>query len=121
MPPEDDFERLIAESLGLGDRAAEARYLAIVERVFLSQHYQQRTDAQSAAIPAVLRGNDVLLVAPTASGKTEAALIPIATKFLAEKSEGLCVYVAPTRALLNDIVARVGPSLERLHLMYAVR
>lgn len=121
MPPEDEFERLVAETLALRRNVDDDRRLAMVKRAFLSQHCQQLTEAQSVAIPSVIHGDNVLLVAPTASGKTEAALIPIATCLVAEGSQGLCIYVAPTRALLNDIMARVGPPLERLHLRYAVR
>jgi len=79
------------------------------------------TQVQSVAIPDIYNGKNVVIVAPTASGKTEAALIPITAICLSESLNDLCIYLAPTRALLNDIVSRVGPSLERLHLTYAIR
>lgn len=121
MPHSDEFERLIADSLGLPNRDSGSPALALAERAFLSAHFQRRTAAQETAIPIVLSGRDLLLAAPTASGKTEAAFIPIVAQLLGDRSDGLCVYVAPTRALLNDIAARIAPPLERTRLKFAVR
>jgi ATP-dependent Lhr-like helicase len=121
MPPNKQFEHMISELLSLPRGSIEPKFLASVKRVFLSQYYQQMTEIQSTAIPDIFYGNNVVVVAPTASGKTEAAVIPVAARYLSENLHDLCVYIAPTRALLNDIISRVGPSLDRLHLTYAVR
>lgn len=121
MLPNNQFEHMISELLSLPRRGIESKSLALVKRVFLSQHYQKMTEIQSAAIPDIYDGKNVVIVAPAASGKTEAALIPVAARCLSESSLDLCIYIAPTRALLNDIVSRVGPSLERLHLTYTIR
>ena len=121
MPRPDDFEQLLADSLGLANRDADERAIALAERAFLSAHYQKRTPAQTAAIPVVLSGRDLLLAAPTASGKTEAAFIPIAARISQDRTGGMCIYVAPTRALLNDVAARVTPALATMHLRFALR
>ena len=121
MVSNNKFEHIIVELLSLSRSGIESKSLALVKGVFLSQYYQQMTEIQSVAIPDVYAGKNVVIVAPTASGKTEAALIPITALCLSENLNDLCIYIAPTRALLNDIVSRVGPSLERLHLTYAVR
>jgi len=121
MASNKTFEHLISELLSLPRGDTESKSLTLVRRVFLSQYYQQMTKVQSAAIPDIYNGRNVVIAAPTASGKTEAALIPIVALLLSENSSDLCIYLAPTRALLNDIVSRVGPSLERLHLTYAVK
>ncbi len=63
---------------------------------------------QAAAIVPVLRGDDALLVAPTAGGKTEAALLPLLTRMAQQRWSGLSVlYVCPLKALLNNLEPRV--------------
>jgi len=63
---------------------------------------------QEAAITPVLAGSDALLLAPTAGGKTEAALFPMLSRMAAEDWRGTSVlYVCPLRALLNNLEHRV--------------
>jgi len=63
---------------------------------------------QRKAIPQVLSGNDTLILAPTASGKTEAALIPIFSEILNNHLEPVSVlYVSPLKALINDMHNRI--------------
>ncbi|MDN4479715.1 DEAD/DEAH box helicase [Demequina muriae] len=63
---------------------------------------------QEQAIAPVSRGDDALLLAPTAGGKTEAALFPLLTRASAERWSGLSIlYVCPLRALLNNLEPRV--------------
>ena len=63
---------------------------------------------QRAAIEPVLRGDDALLLAPTAGGKTEAAAFPMLTRMSAEGWSGLSVlYLCPLKALLNNLLPRL--------------
>lgn len=63
---------------------------------------------QKAAVAPVLSGTDCLLIAPTAGGKTEAALFPILTRMVDQGWTGLSVvYVAPLKALLNNLLPRL--------------
>ena len=63
---------------------------------------------QRDAIEPVLRGDDALLLAPTAGGKTEAATFPILTRMAAEGWTGLSVlYLCPLKALLNNLLPRL--------------
>lgn len=58
---------------------------------------------QEEAFGAVDSGDDVLVIAPTAGGKTEAALIPVIDRILKTGSGGLrCIYISPLKALIND-------------------
>ncbi|HYG63503.1 MAG TPA: DEAD/DEAH box helicase [Thermoanaerobaculia bacterium] len=64
---------------------------------------------QESAIEPVLAGSHALLVAPTAGGKTEAAVFPLFSRMLSEDWQGLSVlYVCPLRALLNNLEVRLS-------------
>lgn len=66
---------------------------------------------QEQAIDAVLDGYNCVVLAPTAGGKTEAALFPLLSIMDSEDLPATSVlYVAPIRALLNN----QEPRLERL-------
>jgi ATP-dependent Lhr-like helicase len=63
---------------------------------------------QREALSPVLRGDDTLLLAPTAGGKTEAAAFPVLTRMSAEGWSGLSVlYLCPLKALLNNLLPRL--------------
>lgn len=73
---------------------------------------------QEAAVPPVLGGSHALLVAPTAGGKTEAAVFPLFSRMLTEEWRGLStLYLCPIRALLNDL----EPRLERFAMLLGRR
>lgn len=77
---------------------------------------------QVKAIPAVLDGKDVMIVAPTAGGKTEAVVAPLTERLLQEGWEGLSIiYLCPTRALVNDTLYRLKEQLEELEISVAAR
>jgi ATP-dependent helicase Lhr and Lhr-like helicase len=64
--------------------------------------------SQLQAIRPVQRGDSVLLLAPTAGGKTEAAVLPLLSRMADEGWRGLSVlYVCPLRALLNNLEPRL--------------
>ena len=77
-------------------------------------------DVQRAAIPRILEGRDVLLASATASGKTEAVLAPLVARTwdrVSTHGSGIrMLLVAPTRALVNDLAARLDGPLGRLGL-----
>lgn len=63
---------------------------------------------QREAMAPVLRGDDALLLAPTAGGKTEAAIFPVLTQMTAKRWTGLSViYLCPLKALLNNLLPRL--------------
>lgn len=58
---------------------------------------------QNLAIEGVLAECNLIVIAPTAGGKTEAAFFPLMSRMLAERWSGLSVlYVSPIKALLNN-------------------
>ena len=67
-------------------------------------------DIQERAIPYLINTNgDLIIAAPTAGGKTEAAFLPLISKvYTSDKGEGFdLVYVSPLRALINDQFRRL--------------
>ncbi|KRE61580.1 DEAD/DEAH box helicase [Nostocoides sp. Soil756] len=64
---------------------------------------------QAEAVSPLVSGSDALLLAPTAGGKTEAALLPILSAMERQAWSGLSVlYVCPLKALLNNLEPRVA-------------
>jgi ATP-dependent Lhr-like helicase len=63
---------------------------------------------QREAIDPILAGDDALLLAPTAGGKTEASSFPLLSAMATEHWEGLSVlYLCPIKALLNNLLPRL--------------
>lgn len=63
---------------------------------------------QIEAIGPIQEGVHCLLLAPTAGGKTEAAIIPVLSRMLRENWRGVSVlYVCPIKALLNNLAQRL--------------
>ena len=75
-------------------------------------------DAQEEAIPALLEAaNDVIIAAATASGKTEAAFLPILSKLVDSGEEmGVALYISPLKALINDQWGRLDQLCEELDI-----
>src|SRR4051812_30754633 len=72
-------------------------------------HMRSPRPARSAAIPPIVKGRSVLLCAPTASGKTEAAVAPLYQRHVSFRRQATSVvYVAPTKALVNDVCGRLN-------------
>lgn len=64
---------------------------------------------QEASIPSLLAGHDALILAPTAGGKTESALLPLLDNLLRLGHRGqpsLC-YICPLKALINNLLPRL--------------
>ncbi|MFA0742068.1 MAG: hypothetical protein DFNUSKGM_002188 [Candidatus Fervidibacter sacchari] len=77
--------------------------------------------SQKVAIPIVLEGKNLLLIAPTGAGKTEAVVAPLAERALDFRRQTYALYIAPTRALANDLEVRLKERLERCGLRLAIR
>jgi ATP-dependent Lhr-like helicase len=71
--------------------------------------FSEPTEIQKLAIEPILNGENVLLISPTGSGKTEAAIFPLLHKILREKEgEGIkLLYINPLKALTKDLTERL--------------
>ncbi|MEM2904967.1 MAG: DEAD/DEAH box helicase [Candidatus Bathyarchaeia archaeon] len=100
------------------DELSPAVREALAEKGLLSP-----TAPQRAAIPHILAGRNVLLIAPTGTGKTEAALLPVLDMFLRDRAvRGISIlYVTPLRALNRDMVGRLSSWAARLGFTVEVR
>lgn len=64
---------------------------------------------QRDAIAPIHAGEDVLVLAPTAGGKTEAAFLPLLSRAASQSWMGLSVlYLCPLKALLNNLEPRLS-------------
>ncbi len=72
---------------------------------------------QEIAYEPVVSGDDILLTARTAGGKSEAAFIPILDLILNQQPNlPVCLYISPLKALITDIAVRLDHMLTPLHL-----
>jgi ATP-dependent Lhr-like helicase len=95
-----------------------------VKNVIQKKGYLEATPPQAQAIPRILKGENVLLVAPTGSGKTEAVFFPIFHKLLELQSEEKGIfglYITPLRALNRDILKRMEEIAQELGIRMSVR
>ena len=80
----------------------------VVHHLVNSLGWQALRALQDQAVGPVLDGADALLLAPTAGGKTEAAVFPLLTAMDQQHWSGLSViYVCPLKALLNNLLPRL--------------
>ena len=64
---------------------------------------------QEEAGHAILDGNNVIVLAPTAGGKTEASIFPTLSTLITDPTYAVgALYIAPLRALLNNQADRLG-------------
>ncbi|MBI4705106.1 MAG: DEAD/DEAH box helicase [Deltaproteobacteria bacterium] len=89
-----------------------------IQRWIWTQRWTELRDVQEDAIPVILRGsNDVIIAAATATGKTEAAFLPICTRIASGKHGGLhALDVSPLKALINDQYDRLLRLCEHLEI-----
>ncbi|MFC9839757.1 DEAD/DEAH box helicase [Rhodococcus sp. NPDC127530] len=64
---------------------------------------------QDESVAPIADGSDAILLAPTAGGKTEAAMFPLLSRMESECWTGISVlYICPLKALLNNLQPRLA-------------
>ncbi len=94
-----------------------------IRRAIQDRGFYELTEPQVKAIPLIMQNKNVLLIAPTGTGKTEAAFLPILNSiFKLEKKPSIkALYITPLRALNRDLLERLGWWCKRLDIKLAVR
>src|SRR5437870_12433057 len=73
-----------------------------------SAGFERVNEMQASSINRIREGSNLLIVAPTGSGKTEAALLPVLTSLSSGKEAGIrALYITPLGALTRDMIDRV--------------
>jgi ATP-dependent Lhr-like helicase len=86
----------------------EQLHSALQHHIVNSLGWRDLRPFQDEVIPRVLAGEHLIILAPTAGGKTEAAFFPTVSRMLAEGWSGLSVlYICPIKALLNNLDLRL--------------
>ena len=81
---------------------------ALQHHIVNSLGWRELRPFQEAVIPPILDGQHLIVLAPTAGGKTEAAFFPVVSRMLSEGWTGLSVlYLCPIKALLNNLDLRL--------------
>src|SRR2546422_1438079 len=119
------FEVLRSYQLSMASMAPEAFALLSTPLKGLLQEtgISTPTPPQVEAIPLIAQGDNVLIIAPTGSGKTEAALLPLIDRMIRNNDrQGISlVYVTPLRALNRDLLKRLQTWSNKLGFSVEVR
>lgn len=99
-----------------------------IREALLELNFKEPTDVQQKAMPELLKGKSMLIIAPTGSGKTEAAILPVFNRIITEKNKSdgnkkgiRAIYITPLRALNRDLFSRLSFFSEKLGISIEVR
>lgn len=101
---------------------------SLIREKFAREGFSALTTIQQKALPVIARKVNCLLVAPTGSGKTEAAVMPVFTMLAYNDNAGnsqpgavRAIYITPLRALNNDVLRRIVKYAESEGLRVEIR
>ena len=90
-----------------------------VQRKLWDMKWTELRQIQVDAIDHLIGGTptDCIIASPTASGKTEAAFLPVLSAIADEPAGGVrAMYVGPLKALINDQFGRIEQLCERMEM-----
>ncbi len=94
-----------------------------IRRLLEQRGFKDPTEPQKKTIPKILEGKNVLLISPTATGKTESAMLPLLNQLIQMPNQpGIKVlYITPLKALNRDLLERLQWWCNNLDIRLAVR
>src|SRR6266566_5669261 len=101
-----------------------SRFHPVIERWF-GNRFAEPTEPQRRAWPVIQQGGDVLIAAPTGSGKTFAAFLSAIDGLVRQglngelRDEMQVVYVSPLKALSNDVQKNLSEPLAEIRATLA--
>src|SRR5580765_1918783 len=101
-----------------------SRFHPVIERWF-SNRFAEPTEPQKRAWPVIQEGGDVLIAAPTGSGKTFAAFLSAIDGLVRQGLKGelrdeiQVLYVSPLKALSNDVQKNLSEPLAEIRATLA--
>lgn len=94
-----------------------------LREVLEKRGFDEFSEIQLWAVPELIRGINAILIAPTGTGKTESALLPIFHNMLTSgpRVGFTALYITPLRSLNRDVMNRLSWWGHELGLRIAVR
>ena len=95
-----------------------------IRKLLDKRSFDELSDTQEEAIPPIMKGHHTLCIAPTGTGKTESAMLPVFHKLLNDENRGKgfrALYITPLRSLNRDILLRLKWWCGELGLTVGVR
>jgi len=84
--------------------------------------FEKPTYVQELALPKVLEGKNILVIAETGSGKTESVMLGLFNKLIEKEHKPFALlYLTPMRALNRDLMDRLLWWCNRLDIDISVR
>ncbi len=93
-----------------------------IRKCIRKRGFSDLSEVQTQAIPRVLSGEHMVLIAPTGTGKTESAMLPVFNSMLSLPGGGFQVlYITPLRSLNRDMLQRLEWWCKELGFSVGVR
>lgn len=86
--------------------------------------FKELRPVQQASLEPLLAGKNAVLSAGTGSGKTEAVIVPLLSRYrmkAVRDNRTVILYISPTKALINDLVNRLRRATDKLGIRVGIR
>ena len=102
----DSFSTALHEGVHKAKTGVHRNRKEIVD-VYRSIDFEEPSDIQFLSFDSIFNGKNTLVVSPTGSGKTEAAIVPLLHRHRDNLPQMGLIYITPLRALNRDMLKRL--------------